>query len=68
MEAHRITIEELKQRLDLGHHVMFVDTRSPESWETSDVKVPGAIRIPADKVPDHLEELPHDGTIVTYCT
>jgi rhodanese-related sulfurtransferase len=67
MDAHRITVSELGQRLEQGHEILFVDTRSPKDWATSDVKLPLAIRIPADKVADHLGELPHEGTIVTYC-
>jgi rhodanese-related sulfurtransferase len=66
MEAHRISPAEVKQRLDLGYRIVFIDTRSPASWDGSDGMLPGALRIPADEIPDHLDELPHDGTIVIY--
>jgi rhodanese-related sulfurtransferase len=66
MDAHRISPEEVKQRMDLGQAIVFIDTRSPSSWGGSDGMLPGAIRIAADEIPDHLEELPHDGTIVLY--
>ena len=66
MEAHRISPQEVKQRLDLGHQIVFIDTRSAAAWNGSDGMLPGAIRMPADKIPDHLSELPHDGTIVIY--
>lgn len=68
MEAHRITVDEVSERLDSGDEILFIDARSPEDWESSDVKLPLAIRIPADLVPDHLAELPHEGPIVVYCT
>lgn len=67
MEAHRITVEEVQERLDRGDEILFVDTRSPKDWASSDVKLPLAVRMPADAVADHLGELPHEGPIVTYC-
>jgi rhodanese-related sulfurtransferase len=68
MDAHRLRPEEVKQRQDLGHAVFFIDTRSPDAWEGSDRMVPGATRIPADKIADHLDDVPRDQTIITYCT
>ena len=67
MNVQRISVNEVNARLVAGHEILFVDTRSPKDWERSDVKLPLAIRLPADLVPDHLDELPHEGTIVTYC-
>jgi rhodanese-related sulfurtransferase len=68
MEAHRISVDEVRERLDRGQEILFVDTRNPKDWAASDVKVPLALRIPADEIADHLGELPHDGPIVAYCT
>jgi rhodanese-related sulfurtransferase len=68
MNAHRITPESIERRLASGEPVLFVDTRNPTAWERASRRLPGAIRIPADQVPNHLGELPHDRTIVTYCT
>ena len=68
MEAHRISPEEARQRVEAGHYVLFVDARSPDAWAKADQKLPGAIRIPADEIADHLRELPRDATIITYCT
>lgn len=68
MEAHRIYPEEVEQRLDAGLDVVLVDTRSPEDWARSNQIIPGAIRIPADEIADHLGDLPHAATIITYCS
>ena len=63
-----VTASEAKQMLDDGVHVTFVDARNPAAWGQASNKLPGAIRIPADEVSQHLRELPSEGTIVTYCT
>jgi rhodanese-related sulfurtransferase len=68
MEATRITTDELKQRLDRGEQFTFVDTRNPTAWAESDRKLPNAIRVPADEVAQHLNEIPKDRAVITYCT
>jgi rhodanese-related sulfurtransferase len=66
--AKRITVDELRKRLDQGEDVFFVDTRNPKAWGEADTKLPGAIRVPADQVEKHLADVPRDRMIVTYCT
>jgi rhodanese-related sulfurtransferase len=67
--ARRETADDIKNRLDRGEPIQFVDSRSPAAWEASDVKLPGAVRIPADQVDDNHRVLPERGQpIVTYCT
>jgi len=68
MEATRVTVDEVKQRMDRGESFTFVDTRNPTAWAEADAKLPGAIRIPADEVNEHLDEIPRDRTVITYCT
>ena len=68
MEATRVTVEEVKERLNRGEQFAFVDTRNPVAWGESDVKLPGAIRVPADEVEQHLSEIPRDRAVITYCT
>jgi rhodanese-related sulfurtransferase len=63
-----VSASEVKQMLDGGAHVIFVDTRNSIAWEQASNKLPGAIRIPADEVNRHLRKLPSEGTVVTYCT
>jgi len=67
-EPTRITVEEVKARLDRGEPIAFLDTRAPEDWEKSDVKIKGAIRVPAKEVECYLDQIPRDRSIVTYCT
>ena len=68
MEPKRITIGELKQKLDQGEPVFIIDTRGPGAWESSDVKIKGAVRLHYHDLEARLDEVPRDRTIVTYCT
>ncbi len=68
MEATRVTADEVKERMDRGEQFAFIDTRNPQAWGEADTKLPGAIRVPADEVEKHLDEIPRDRTVITYCT
>ena len=68
MEATRVTVDEVKERMERGEEFAFVDTRNPKAWGEATTKLPGAIRLPADKLEQHLAEIPRDRTVITYCT
>jgi len=68
MEATRITTDEIRERLDRGEQFTFVDTRNPTAWGEADEKLPNALRVPADQVAEHLNEIPKDRAVITYCT
>ena len=68
MQATRITVDEVGARLNRGEPFAFVDTRNPTAWAESDQKLPGAIRVPADELEQHISEIPHDRAVITYCT
>jgi rhodanese-related sulfurtransferase len=68
VDVTRVTAEEVKERMDRGEKFTFVDARNPKTWGESKVKLPGALRIPADEVEKHVGDLPEDRTIITYCT
>ena len=68
MKPTPVTAAEAKQMLDRGERVAFVDARNPIAWSEAQNKLPGAIRIPVDEVDVHIGELPHNGTVITYCT
>ena len=62
------TPEEVMARFARGEPIVFLDSRNPKAWAESDVKLPGAIRVEADRVRDHLSEIPKGRPIVAYCT
>ena len=68
MEATRVTTDEVKARMDRGEQFTFVDTRNPQAWGEAETKLPGAIRVPADELEEHLSEIPRDRAVITYCT
>ena len=71
-DVPRITVEELKSRMDAGEDFTVIDTRNPKAWAESDVVVPGAIRVPVnvdkDKLEDNLSKIPKTKPVVAYCT
>jgi rhodanese-related sulfurtransferase len=68
MEITRITVDEVRERLARGEPLTFVDARSAESWAKADTQIPGSVRVPPDDVAGHVEDVPRDRAIVTYCT
>jgi len=66
--AKRITVDDLRKRFDRGEDIFFLDTRNPHAWGEAATKLPGAIRVPADQVEQHLSDIPRDRPIVAYCT
>ncbi|HVO67996.1 MAG TPA: rhodanese-like domain-containing protein [Syntrophales bacterium] len=64
----RITVQELKAKIDRGEDVVIIDVRAGREYEDSKIKIKGAIRISIVKLEDRISELPRDKEIVTYCT
>ncbi len=64
----RIAVPELRRRMDAGESFVFIDTRNPQAWGDSDIKLPGALRIPVAGAEEDLAQVPRDRPIVTYCT
>ncbi|MCE5200350.1 MAG: hypothetical protein ABFD54_06290 [Armatimonadota bacterium] len=63
----RITPEEVNNSIERGEYILPLDVRRA-SWDESNVKIKGALRIHPDEVINHLDELPKGKLIVTYCT
>jgi rhodanese-related sulfurtransferase len=64
----KITADEVKQRLDRGEPLIFVDARSQQSWQESHVQIPNSIRVPPDQAEDFAGAITDEATIITYCT
>ncbi len=67
-DASRITVQELKQRMDAGEDFTIIDVRNPQAWTQSDTMMPEAIRVPIDDFERHLSQIPKTRPAVTYCT
>jgi len=60
-----ITVEELKQRLDLGEEVTLLDVRESHEWPISDL--PDSVKIPLGQLQQRYSELSRDADLVVYC-
>ena len=67
-EATRVTADEVIERMRRGEEFYFIDTRNPNAWAEADTKLPGAMRVTADKLGEHLKDIKRDRAIITYCT
>ncbi len=68
MDTTRVTVDEVRTRMERGEPFTFIDSRNPKAWAESNVKLPGAIRVPADEVEQHLSEIPKNKVVIVYCT
>jgi len=68
MPSSRISPEEVNARILAGEPIVFLDSRNSTAWAKSNRKIPGAIRVPAEDVESHLNEIDRAKTIVAYCT
>ena len=64
----RITIEELKEKLDAGEEVVIVDLRHSVDFEADPETIPGAFRMDAQELEEKNDRLPRDREIILYCT
>jgi membrane protein DedA with SNARE-associated domain/rhodanese-related sulfurtransferase len=64
----RISVEELKCKLDSHEDVAIIDLRHPLDFLPQPYTIPGALRIPAEELERRNKEIPRDRDIVLYCT
>lgn len=68
MNAPRITKEEFKKKLDNKADITILDVRNPHDYAESNIKIPGAVRIPLAELPDRVKELDPAKEVIAYCT
>lgn len=64
----RITVGELKQKLDAGEEIAIVDLRHSVEFEADPATIPGAFRMDAQNIEEQGDRLPRDREVVLYCT
>jgi membrane protein DedA with SNARE-associated domain/rhodanese-related sulfurtransferase len=64
----KITVEELKQRLDAGEPVVILDVRHPLDLEVNPQVIPGSLPMHFEEVAQRHHEIPRDREIVLYCS
>jgi rhodanese-related sulfurtransferase len=60
-----IDADQYNQRFVDGEDHLLIDVRTPEEFATG--HIPGAVNISVQSLPDRLNEIPTDETIVVYC-
>jgi len=68
LRVARITPEQLKAELDSGADLLIVDLRHALEDEAEPRTLPGALRLPAEKLEERGAELPRGKTLVLYCS
>jgi NhaP-type Na+/H+ or K+/H+ antiporter len=68
--TERITLDEVKALQERGEQILLLDVRKDGSWNESDQKAHGALRLPPDNVAQRAAELalPRNDWLVAYCT
>lgn len=62
--ARRVTTAELETLMKEGK-AFVVDVRTQDAYDMG--HIPGSILIPSNDIQNHLDKLPRDKMIVTYC-
>jgi membrane protein DedA with SNARE-associated domain len=64
----RITVEELKEKIDSGEELIIVDLRHSVDFEAEPETIPGAFRMDAKELEEENDRLPRDREVILYCT
>ncbi len=64
----KITVDELKQRMDAGDPITVVDVRHPLAMELDPEMIPGALNFLMEEIEHRHHEIPRDRDIILYCS
>ncbi len=64
----RISVDELKQKIDAGEELAIVDLRHSLDFEAAPETIPGAFRMDAKDLGERPGLLPQDRELILYCT
>lgn len=68
LRISRITVDELKKRMDAGESLAIVDLRHSLDFEADPETIPGAFRMDAKEIEVKHDRLPRDREIILFCT
>src|ERR1700674_787067 len=64
----RVTVDELKRKIDAGEELVIVDLRHSMDFEADPETIPGAFRMDAKDLQEKSDPLPRDREVILYCT
>src|ERR1700724_4556862 len=68
LRISRISVDELKEKIDAGEELVIVDLRHSLDFEADPETIPGAFRMDAKELEDKNDRLPRDREVILYCT
>ena len=68
LKMARISVEELRQKMDAGESVVILDVRSQVEVANEPALIHGALHMTMDEVEHRLAEIPRDRDIILYCS
>jgi membrane protein DedA with SNARE-associated domain/rhodanese-related sulfurtransferase len=68
LRTARITVEELRRKLEAGENPVILDLRSKAELEQDPLVIRGAIHLVLEEIEQRRQEFPHDRDIVVYCS
>jgi membrane protein DedA with SNARE-associated domain len=68
LRVSRITVDELKKKIDSGEELVIVDLRHSVDFEADPETIPGAFRMDAKELQERNDRLPRDREVILYCT
>lgn len=64
----RITVGELKEKIDAGEALVIVDLRHALDFEADPETIPGAFRMDVKEIEEKSDQLPQDREVILFCT
>jgi len=68
LRISRISVRELKEKIDAGENLVIVDLRHSMDFEAEPEIIPGAMHMDAKELQEKNERLPRDREVILYCT
>jgi membrane protein DedA with SNARE-associated domain/rhodanese-related sulfurtransferase len=68
LRTARITVDELRRKLDAGEKLAIIDLRASEELTLDPLLIPGAVHLRVDEVEARHLEIPRDREVIVYCS
>src|SRR5215470_7326864 len=68
LRISRISVRELKEKIDAGEDLVIVDLRHHMDFEAEPETIPGALHMDAQELQERNDRLPRDREVILYCT
>lgn len=66
-QVKKISIQELKAKMDNGKNIFLIDVRVKKTGNGNNLIIKGAVRIPVTEIAEKAHTIPMGTEIITYC-